>query len=97
MHLINPFLTADKSWGIIFPTSFACSLTGSLLGEAEAVQMDLAGQVGTAGMGLAAHPEARRAPDTTVPNWEAPRKLDYTVSTSSPALSVSGKRGFGNG
>lgn len=68
MHLINPFLTAAQSWGIIFPTSFAYFLTGSLLGEAEAVQLDLAGHVGTAGMGLAAHPEARRAPDTTVPN-----------------------------
>lgn len=77
--------------------SFACSLTERLSGETEAVQLELPGQVGTAGMGLAAHPEARRAPDTTPPNWEAPHKLDYTVRTSSPAWSVSGKRGCGNG
>lgn len=36
--------------------------------ETEAVQVELPGQVGTAGMGFAAHPEARRAPDTTPPN-----------------------------
>lgn len=41
-----------------------------------------------------AHLVARWSSDTTLPNWEKPCKLDYTVSTLSPALSIKGKRGF---
>lgn len=40
-----------------------------------------------------AHLVVRWSADTTLPNWEKTCKLDYTVSTLSPGLSIDGKRG----